>query len=137
MDAPRAFVEESAPVAVHPKHADCESCEAPCCRRQVMQDGDGKPMFVKDARPLYFAAGTDLRVVGWQQNDDGKRQPAWECMAFDTNTLACTVYDKRPEHCQHYDCRDDDPNTWESRAHCDIERHRKMEARRRKAAARS
>jgi len=114
-------------VARHPTHADCESCEAPCCRRQTMTLG-GEPAMVRDMRPLYRAAGTDITVVGFQVNDDGSRQPAIRCKAFDLATLACGVYDRRPEHCQHYDCRADDPDTWESRAHCDLARHRRMEA---------
>jgi len=114
-------------VAKHPKHADCESCEAPCCRRQTMTLG-GEPAMVRDMRPLYLAAGTNIKVIGFQVNDDGSRQPAVRCEAFDLATLGCTVYDHRPEHCQHYDCRDDDPGTGESRAHCDLARHRRMEA---------
>lgn len=122
-------------LATHPKHADCENCEAPCCRRQVMTLDD-KPMYVRDARPIYLAAGTNITVKGWQQNDDGSRQPAWQCDAFDVKALMCTVYEKRPEHCHDYDCREDDPNDWRSRAHCDVERHRKMEGLRRNARAR-
>lgn len=123
-------------MAIHPKEADCENCEAPCCRRQVMTDENDKPLSVKDARLIYVPAGTTLRVVGWQANDDGSRQAAWECVAFDTKELKCTVYDKRPEHCHDYDCREDDPNDWRSRAHCDLDRHEKMDALRAKAAAR-
>ena len=123
-------------MAKHSKEADCESCEAPCCRRQTMTLDD-KPMYVKDARPIYLAAGTDIKVNGWQQNDDGSRQPAWKCLAFDVKTLGCTVYDSRPEHCHDYDCREDDPNDWRSRAHCDLDRHRKMDAQRAKKLGKS
>jgi len=34
-----------------------------------------------------------------------------------------------------YDCRDDDPAEWQARAHCDIARHRRMNALRAKATA--
>ena len=36
-------------------------------------------------------------------------------------------YASRPEHCRTYDCRDDDPDEWQARAHCDLARHRKIE----------
>ncbi len=39
----------------------------------------------------------------------------------------CTVYERRPEHCRIYDCRQDDPDEWEARPHCDVARHRRME----------
>ena len=119
-------------MAKHHKRADCESCEAPCCRRQTMTLG-GEPAMVSDMRPLYLAAGTNITVIGFQVNDDGSRQPAVRCEAFDLTTFGCTVYGHRPEHCRHYDCRDDDPGTWESRAHCDLARHRRMTAARERA----
>ena len=80
-----------------------------------------------DARPTYLEAGTDVKVVGWSIRQDG-RQPMLECMAFDTKHLRCTVYERRPEHCRNYDCREDDPHEWQARAHCDIARHRRIEA---------
>ena len=119
-------------MAKHHKRADCESCEAPCCRRQTMTLGD-EPAMVSDMRPLYLAAGTNITVIGFQVNDDGSRQPAVRCEAFDLTTFGCTVYGHRPEHCRRYDCRDDDPGTWESRAHCDLARHRRMTAARERA----
>jgi Fe-S-cluster containining protein len=57
----------------------------------------------------------------------------FECQAFDKKHLQCTVYESRPEHCRTYDCRDDDPEDWQSRAHCDLARHRRMTALRAKA----
>ena len=97
---------------------------------------DDKPAMIAQMRPIYLAAGTNIRVVGFQVNDDGSRQPSITCEAFDLKTLGCTVYANRPEHCHDYDCREDDPGTWESRAHCDIARHRKIEAARERARAR-
>ena len=59
-----------------------------------------------------------------------------ECTAFDKKHLRCGVYDTRPEHCRIYDCRGDDEHAedWRGRPHCDIERHRRMEATRRGSA---
>lgn len=114
-------------------HPDCAGCEAPCCRRQFMSDDDGWYRLA-DARPIYRAAGADVRVVGWAEQEDG-RQPMLECTAFDATRLACTVYATRPEHCRVYDCRDADEYADEpdARPHCDIERHRSMEALRMRA----
>ena len=122
-------------VAVTASLPDCASCEAPCCRRQFMEDDEGW-FTLADARPLYRSAGTDVRVVGWYQKADG-RQPMLECQAFDTAHLVCTVYEERPDHCRAYDCRDDDPDRWEGRPHCDLARHRRMEAARAKGASRT
>lgn len=108
------------------KYPDCEGCEAPCCRRQFMDDESGW-FTLADARPLYRAAGTDVKVVGWHKQPDG-RQTMLECQAFDVTHLRCTVYDKRPEHCRIYDCREDDPDEWEARPHCDLARHRRLHA---------
>ena len=77
-----------------------------------------------DARPIYLEAGTDVKVVGWYRQEEG-RQPMLECQAFDKEHLRCGVYDRRPEHCRIYDCREDDPDEWEQRPHCDIARHHK------------
>jgi Fe-S-cluster containining protein len=102
---------------------DCESCEAPCCRRQFIDDDEGW-FDLAQARELYRGAGTTVKVVGWHQQPDG-RQPMLECQAFDVAHLRCSVYEKRPEHCRIYDCREDDPDEWEARPHCDLARHRR------------
>lgn len=93
-----------------------------------MSDEDGWYR-LSDARPLYLAAGADVRVVGWAKQPDG-RQPMLECTAFDTDHLQCGVYATRPAHCRTYDCRDDDEfaDEEDARPQCDIARHRKMEA---------
>lgn len=113
---------------------ECDGCEAPCCRRQFMEDDDGW-YTLADARPIYLDAGADVRVVGWERRADG-RQPMLECQAFDTAHLRCTVYATRPRHCRLYDCRDDDPEDWDQRPHCDLARHRRMEAARARRSAR-
>jgi Fe-S-cluster containining protein len=86
-----------------------------------MDDADGW-YSLKDARPIYLEAGTDIKIVGWHQQKHG-RQPMFECQAFDTQALRCGVYEKRPGHCRTYDCRDDEPDEWRQRAHCDLARH--------------
>ena len=78
-----------------------------------------------DARAIYRPAGADVKIVGWTDRDDG-RQPMLECTAFDKAHLGCTVYERRPEHCRTYDCRDDDPEDWRARPHCDLARHGRM-----------
>ena len=112
-------------VAVIARYPDCTGCEAPCCRRQFMEDDDGW-FRLSDIRPIYRDAGTDVHVVGWAHQPDG-RQPMIACDAFDARKLQCGIYGSRPEHCRTYDCRDDDPDDWQARAHCDLERHRKLE----------
>lgn len=93
-----------------------------------MEDADGW-YSLGDIRPIYHAAGTDIKVIGWGKQPDG-RQPMIECQAFDTDHLKCGIYPTRPEHCRTYDCREDDPDDWQARAHCDLERHRKLEKKR-------
>jgi len=120
--------------AVIEKYPDWTMCEAPCCRHQFMEDEDHWYR-LPQIRAIYRAAGTDVNLIGWAKQPDG-RQPMIECQAFDTKHLACTVYETRPEHCRTYDCREDDPDEPEARAHCDIARHRRNEAvRARKSAA--
>lgn len=94
-------------------------------------DDDTGYFTLAHARPIYRAAGTDVRVVGWVRHEDG-RQPMLECAAFDTKSLRCTVYATRPEHCRRYDCREDDPEEWEQRPHCDVARRRRVEIRARR-----
>ena len=113
---------------------DCANCEAPCCRRQFMEDDDGW-FTLADARAIYRPAGADVKIVGSVDRKDG-RQPMLECKAFDAQHLGCGVYGTRPEHCRTYDCCDDDPEEWQARPHCDLARHRKMERARSTRAAR-
>jgi Fe-S-cluster containining protein len=117
-------------MAIKEAYPDCTNCEAPCCRRQFMEDSDGWYK-LSDIRPIYLAAGTDIKVVGWGQQPDG-RQPMIQCNAYDIDHSKCTIYGDRPEHCRTYDCRDDDPDDWQARAHCDLDRHRKLEAMRKR-----
>lgn len=79
------------------------------------------------ALTTYVPLKIDVKVVGWAQHDDG-RQPMVECNSFDKEHLRCGAYERRPEHCRTYDCRDDEPADWRARPHCDIGRHRREEA---------
>lgn len=112
-------------MAVPERYPDCRGCEAPCCTRQFMEDED-RFFTLKDIRAIYRPAGIDVRVVGWAAHDDGRRQPMIECNAFDKDALRCGAYSARPEHCRTYDCRDDGPDDWRARPHCDVERHRRL-----------
>ncbi len=100
-----------------------------------MEDDEGW-FSLADARPIYLEAGTDVKVVGWYRKPDG-RQPMLECQAFDATHLQCTIYGHRPEHCRTYDCREDDPEEWQARPHCDLARHHRMGAARANAARRT
>ncbi len=97
-------------------------------------DDEGGWFTLADARAIYRPAGADVKVVGWVQRRSG-RQPMLECQAFDTAHLGCTIYPTRPEHCRTYDCRDDDPDDRRARPHCDLARHRRMEALRARISA--
>mgnify|MGYP002336135803 CR=1 FL=1 len=77
-----------------------------------------------DIRAIYTPLSIEVKAVGWARHDDG-RQPMIECQAFDTTELRCGAYERRPEHCRTYDCRDDEPDDWRARPHCDVERHRR------------
>src|SRR5260370_30203055 len=79
------------------RYPDCEHCEAPCCRRQFMEDDDGW-FRLEDIRPIYQAAGTDVRVVSWVKQPDG-RQPMIACDAFQVTHQRYGSYASRPEHC--------------------------------------
>ena len=91
-----------------------------------MQDDD-RWFTLKDIRAIYTPVQIDVRVVGWAQHEDG-RQPMVECTAFDKDQLRCGAYERRPEHCRTYDCRDDEPDDWRARAHCLVERHEREAA---------
>ncbi len=113
-------------MAVQERYPDCRGCEAPCCRRQFMEDADSW-FTMKDIRAIYTPLEIEVKAVGWAKHDGG-RQPMIECQAFDAQLLRCGAYDRRPDHCRTYDCRDDEPDDWRARPHCDVERHRRLAA---------
>lgn len=67
----------------------CASCEACCCRLEVMLMGD-------DDVPVELTV--EDRWGGWvmRRLDDG-----W-CAALDRNSMKCTIYDCRPGVCRDY-----------------------------------
>lgn len=67
----------------------CATCEACCCRLEVMLMGE-------DEIPAHLT-GED-RWGGWvmRRLDDG-----W-CAALDRNTMRCTIYAHRPTICRDY-----------------------------------
>lgn len=73
----------------------CATCEACCCRLEVMLIGD-------DGIPPEFT--TQDRWGGWVmlRLDDG-----W-CAALDRNTMLCTIYAVRPDICRDYQAGESD-----------------------------
>jgi len=92
-----------------------------------MDDGGGRWFTLADAREFYRPLRIEVKVIGWVQQEEG-RQPLLECQAFDKEHLACTAYERRPEHCKVYDCRGDEPDEDVARPHCDIARQRRRQA---------
>lgn len=73
----------------------CASCEAVCCRLEVLLMGD-------DDVPAHLSA--EDQWGGWvmRRLDDG-----W-CAAVDRNTMRCTIYERRPLICREYQMGDSD-----------------------------
>ena len=73
----------------------CATCEACCCRLEVMLMGDDD-------------VALDLTVQdrwgGWvmRRLDDG-----W-CAALDRDTMRCTIYSRRPDNCRVFEMGDSD-----------------------------
>lgn len=82
----------------------CATCEACCCRLEVMLIGD-------DDVPARFT--TEAPWGGWvmRRLDDG-----W-CAALDRATMLCTIYAVRPGICREFQAGDFD--CLEQRAHLD------------------
>lgn len=77
----------------------CSTCEACCCRLEViLSDDRGIP-------PAYTAQDAWGGLV-MRRLDDG-----W-CAALDRNTLLCSIYSRRPDNCRDfavgsYECLDE------------------------------
>lgn len=73
----------------------CASCEACCCRLEVLLIGD-------DGVPAKLTAQD--RWGGWTMRrlDDG-----W-CAALDRTTMRCTIYLQRPAICRDYEMGESD-----------------------------
>ena len=67
----------------------CASCEACCCRLEVLLMGDDD---VPTALSVQDAWG------GWVMR---RRADGW-CAALDRNTLRCTIYERRPAVCREF-----------------------------------
>ncbi len=68
----------------------CASCEACCCRLEVL-------LITDTGVPERFVAVDDLGGRTMARLDDG-----W-CAALDRNTLRCTVYASRPWVCREFE----------------------------------
>ncbi len=68
----------------------CGTCEARCCRLQVLLIGDNH---IPDALTDWTEWGG--QVMG--RGDDG-----W-CLALDRTTLRCTIYARRPQICRDFE----------------------------------
>ena len=82
-------------VATDAPGISCASCQACCCRLEVMLMGDDQP-------PQYLT--NEDAWGGWvmRRLDDG-----W-CAALDRNTMRCTIYERRPSICRDYQLGDSD-----------------------------
>ena len=67
----------------------CASCEACCCRLQVM-------LLTDTGVPEHFIETDEWGAQTMAQLDDG-----W-CEALDRNTMLCTIYELRPQVCREF-----------------------------------
>ncbi len=65
----------------------CMSCEACCCRLEVM-------LISNTGVPNCFVAVDKWGGMSMDRLDDG-----W-CSALDRNTMSCTIYENRPKICR-------------------------------------
>jgi uncharacterized protein len=68
----------------------CASCEACCCRLEVMLMGEDDP-------PVQLTAQD--RWGGWVMR---RLEDGW-CIAVDRETMRCTIYERRPTVCRDYE----------------------------------
>lgn len=68
----------------------CESCEAACCRLQVLLIGDNE---VPQGMSEQSSWGGEVM----RRRDDG-----W-CTAIDRVTMRCTIYAQRPQICRNFE----------------------------------
>lgn len=71
----------------------CATCEACCCRLEVLLMGE-------DDVPVRLTARDQWGGWVMRRLEDG-----W-CAALDRNTLRCTIYDRRPNVCREYEVGD-------------------------------
>lgn len=82
-----------------PREISCDTCEACCCRLEVILDDD------RDIPPAYTAEDAWGGLV-MRRLEDG-----W-CAALDRRTLRCSIYSRRPQNCRDfevgsYECREE------------------------------
>jgi Fe-S-cluster containining protein len=68
----------------------CASCEACCCRLEVMLMGEDDP-------PVQLTVQD--RWGGWVMR---RLEDGW-CIAVDRKTMRCTIYERRPTVCRDYE----------------------------------
>lgn len=68
----------------------CSTCQANCCRLEVM-------LITDTGVPERFIAFDDWGGMTMSRLDDG-----W-CAALDRNTMLCSIYDKRPFICREFE----------------------------------
>jgi len=73
-----------------PIKTTCNSCDAACCRLQVLLIDD-------NSVPESLTEQSDWGGEVMRQGDDG-----W-CIALDRNTRLCTIYGQRPQLCRNYE----------------------------------
>lgn len=68
----------------------CASCEACCCRLEVM-------ILTETSVPEEFIVADKWGSCSMERLNDG-----W-CRALDRNTMLCTIYEKRPLVCREFE----------------------------------
>ena len=71
------------------EHADCDRCDAVCCRLTVvLQPGD--------VVPERFTDVTDAGLPVMARDEEG-----W-CVAIDSARMCCSIYESRPDVCRRF-----------------------------------
>jgi len=68
----------------------CASCEACCCRLEVM-------LITDTGVPDRF-----IEVDKWGGRSMARLDDGW-CSALDRNSMLCTIYNRRPQPCRDFD----------------------------------
>lgn len=77
-------------VTEHDNGVRCDSCDAACCRLQVLLIGDNDvPQNLTD-------------VSSWGGEVMHRREDGW-CTALDRRSMLCTIYEQRPQVCRDYE----------------------------------
>ena len=68
----------------------CDSCEACCCRLEVM-------LITDTGVPDNF-----IETDKWGGRSMARLDDGW-CSALDRNSMTCTIYENRPKNCRDYE----------------------------------